>query len=89
MATDSDADLQKEIEALKTDLAQIRDDLGGLTDSLVGRGKDTVTHLRKSGEERVDKSIQSVEQYVREQPLTTLLVSFGVGLLTGLVFTRK
>jgi ElaB/YqjD/DUF883 family membrane-anchored ribosome-binding protein len=86
--TKTDPVLRDELTDLKADLANIKDDIKSLADSAMGRARDEARLVRDRSKARVQSSIGSMEEYVEEQPLTSVLVAFGVGLLMGKLMSR-
>jgi ElaB/YqjD/DUF883 family membrane-anchored ribosome-binding protein len=83
------ASVDDEIKKLSADMEQVRQDLKTLTTAFqeagIEKGRATLDRAKREAEglrERADREIE-------ERPLTSLLTSFGVGLLAGLVMERR
>ncbi len=87
--TKADPTMRDELSELKADLSAIKDDLKSLADSAMGRARDEARSVRDRSRAKVQSSIGSMEDYVEEQPLTSVLVAFGVGLLLGKFMSYK
>ncbi|MEX2480988.1 MAG: hypothetical protein WD928_09020 [Gammaproteobacteria bacterium] len=94
MATNDD--LNKDVEQLKKDLAALREDIGTLTNTIksegtrqakaaYGRARQQGDNLRQKGEDAVD----SIAHTIDEKPMTSVLTSFGVGLLLGMMVNQR
>lgn len=78
-----------ELEQLKTDLAQVRDDLGSLAGSLVKKGRQSAIEAKDSVKDHVTSSIETIGEFVEERPMTTVMLAFGAGFLTSMLLRRK
>lgn len=78
-----------DIEILKADLAKIKDDLASLAGSLVDRGRQSARAVRKTVEDKVSTSVDALESFVEERPLTTVMLAFGAGIVTAMLLRRK
>ena len=72
-----DEAVKSEVDALRDDFKQIKEDLKGLT--------ATIGQLAAKQGADVKASL---EDHVREKPLNTLLLAFAVGLVLGKGFGR-
>ena len=77
-----------ELDAVKEDLEALRADLEALvkavSDSASDIGKETFEAAKAKGQENVDALAKQVE----ERPLASIALSFGVGLLLGILSRR-
>ena len=76
-------DLQKDIEALKSDLSKLRGDLRSVADELFVRGKQSAKAAGEAVASRVGSSMESVQHCVEERPLTCVLTAFAAGIVLG------
>lgn len=93
MATmEMERDLKKswdnELSALKSDIAAVRTDLRSLVESVLGEARSETKDIAQSARENVRTGVDALESYVEHRPFTTMLVSVGVGLLLGKVFSK-
>lgn len=89
-----DDSVKSEVEALRKDFKQVKDDLASLTKVLkdlgAKRAAEGVDDL-KVARDRVEAQLRqaateargSLEDQVREKPLGTLAIAFSIGLLLG------
>lgn len=84
----SSEQLQKEMQRLREDLRKVQGDLQQIAESAVGWGRQSYEQARDLASQRVETGMDQIEQYVRERPITTVLVAFGLGLITGTIFRR-
>jgi len=93
------SDVKSDVEALRSDFKQVKEDLLNLTRTFsqftARQAGDGVADLRQA-RERAEAHLRqvageardSLEQQVKEKPLGTLLIAFGVGLLIGKTMSR-
>ncbi len=81
-------DLSSDIDALKGDLASLRDDFAGIASTLGTQAKERATAVRDTVQDSVQNSISSAETCVRDRPLTSVLVAFGVGVLVSKLLSK-
>ncbi len=78
MATTKDADqIAADYEAIKRDLAQLRDEFSAL-----------LGHLRTSAGHAAEGVARSAREQIEERPMTALLGAFIAGFVTSLIFSR-
>jgi ElaB/YqjD/DUF883 family membrane-anchored ribosome-binding protein len=86
--------LKKEVDALRADLQKLAADIKGLTKTVGKRtaaeASEGLEHIKETGEQlearlrkAADEAKSSLETQVKERPLGTLLIAFGLGLLFG------
>src|SRR3546814_13809904 len=83
-------------ETLRRDLNQVRSDMAALTITLkeVAAQQGTVAFdaAQKSAQrvhEKAAQTVGAVEHEIAERPLTSSFGEFGIGLLIGLLFSRR
>ena len=96
-------DLGKRIDALRSDLSALQDDTKGLASDAAGAAthrarelaenalrlaEDTASNVRDDIEAWTQENIDTAREKVREQPLSALAISLGVGALLGALFLR-
>lgn len=89
-----DDTVKSEVDALRADFKQIKDDLKGLTAAIsqlaAKQGAEAVDELKQK-RDKVEAQLRqaageartTLEEHVREKPLNTLLLAFAVGLVLG------
>lgn len=92
-----------ELDAIGDDVALLKRDLSrlmehvkngtydgakGSTQDAVERLSDEADRLYRTLARRGGKSIKAIGRQVEEQPLTSLLIAFGVGLISGRLLRR-
>lgn len=99
--TEADSeDLHQQIETIRKDISTLTDliaDMGGQrTESAARKALEKVTQLRARTDaagnevrERLDGLASRAQHEVRQQPGTALLIATGLGLLSGLLLTRR
>ena len=68
-------------------------DLGGQVRDVAGQKYDQLrqqaTDYYQQGRDRAMEMEQSLEQYVQEKPIQSLLIAAGVGMLLGILWRRS
>jgi len=89
-----DETVKSEVDALRADFKQIKEDLKGLTAAIsqlaAKQGSEAVEELKQK-RDKVEAQLRqaageaktTLEEHVREKPLNTLLLAFAVGLVLG------
>ena len=92
MATQTDADIEKlraEMQTLRSDISQISETLksiaSGYGEAAVAEARQSAEKVQKGAKERLDAAAHEIE----EHPITATLSAFGVGLVLGMLFSRK
>jgi ElaB/YqjD/DUF883 family membrane-anchored ribosome-binding protein len=82
--------------AIEEDIAALREDLKTLTASVAGLAKEKGDNLRADLGAKADKAMasgreaaESMQDAVRERPMTSVFVAFGVGVLIGHLLDRR
>ena len=94
-----DDTIKSEVEALRGDFKQIKEDLVGLTKAIgqlsakhASEGVDDLKEARDKLEAQLRQAAHeargTLEEQVKEKPLGTLMIAFAVGLLLGKSLTR-
>jgi ElaB/YqjD/DUF883 family membrane-anchored ribosome-binding protein len=94
---------QSDLSAIGADVALLKRDISRLTDHVkngtfdlakgstqaaVGRLSDEVDRLYGSLSKQGARSVKAISRQVEEQPLASLLVAFGIGLISGRLLSR-
>jgi ElaB/YqjD/DUF883 family membrane-anchored ribosome-binding protein len=82
-------DLQSELNALKSDLGKVRADLRGIADALLQQGRSSASAVRERLQDRMDTGVETVQEYLEQHPITSLLVVLGIGLVLGKLMNSK
>ena len=89
-----DETVKSEVDALRTDFKQIKEDLKSLTATIsqlaAKQGAETIDDLKQK-RDKVEAHLRqaagdartTLEEQVREKPLHTLLLAFTIGLVLG------
>ena len=90
------AKIDDDMAALRKDMDQLRGDLGVLLESIkeagVERGRDAAGKAREAGENlraEAERLQRSAEARVSEHPISSVLLSFGIGFLIGMILDRR
>ena len=97
------AESTADMERIKADLAKLREDFGDLFDSAMALGKDSagtareklaagVVELKKAAAVAKEKGqvvVEGAQDKIRERPLTSVLIAFGLGVLIAKLLDRR
>lgn len=92
--------LRQDLAAIRDDLARLRQAGNDAASEAVGTARERLEketerlmeRLKSAAEQAEDRGMRvlhDVEQQIEERPLTTLLSSFGLGVIVGWLFSRK
>ena len=88
MATNED-ELEKELQTLRAEVVRLSTDLG----SIVGTAGDLASGAGAAAADTVRKTAEragaTVTKEIEERPLTSIGISFVIGLLLGALFGRR
>ncbi|MGB7932641.1 MAG: hypothetical protein WCH04_10540 [Gammaproteobacteria bacterium] len=92
MANNADDELAK----LRRDFEELRTDVSSLLDSMKNagaqRGRESWERAKRTGEslhEEVESLQRQAESKIGDHPMTSVLSSFGLGFLIGLLLDRR
>ena len=90
---DSGSDVTKQVKDKAAEAGQaIRDKATEVRDAAQEQFqnlRETATEYYDQGREKAMEWEQGIEDYVREQPIKSLLIAAGVGMLLGIVWRRS
>jgi ElaB/YqjD/DUF883 family membrane-anchored ribosome-binding protein len=82
--------------SIEEDIAALREDLKTLTANVAGLAKEKGDTVRADLGARADKAMasgreaaESMQDTVRDRPMTSVFVAFGVGILIGHLLDRR
>jgi ElaB/YqjD/DUF883 family membrane-anchored ribosome-binding protein len=83
-------------EQLRQKAGEVREsigEMGGIAKEAarekLGELRETATHAYQRGRERAGEAVKGVEHYIQEQPIKSLLMAAGLGLLVGFFLRRS
>jgi ElaB/YqjD/DUF883 family membrane-anchored ribosome-binding protein len=93
-------DIDREVEQLKSDIADLREDMASLVKVLKDAGLEqgkrvyerTYERARGAGDaarERADRAYESFGREVEERPLASVLTAFGTGFVVGMLLDGR
>jgi len=93
-------ELNKELDQVKSDIAELREDMAELLRTMkeagMAEGRDyydrAYDRARQAGEsvrDRANEAYASLGKEVEERPLTSVLTAFATGLVVGIVMDRR
>jgi ElaB/YqjD/DUF883 family membrane-anchored ribosome-binding protein len=93
-------EITKELDQLKSDIADLRDDVASLVKTLkdagieqgreaYNRAYERARHARDSVREQADEAYSAIGREVEEHPLTSVLAAFGTGFVVGMLLDRR
>jgi hypothetical protein len=84
-----DAKLQEEINTLKSDLVDIKNDVKGVAAALADAGKSKAQALAQGTATTYHEIRETLEQEVQRHPTAYLLGAVGLGVLAGLMLRNS
>lgn len=84
----SNEELQKQLEALREDFAELAKTIKGMSSSYVGEKQQGVQHAAEQAQQQVKESIDKAEAEIKANPFTSMAISFSLGLLIGKLLDR-
>ena len=87
--TDQTQDVTADLNALKSDLAKVRSDLSDMASNWMGKGREHAASAADDIKERLQTTAETVEGWVKERPVTTVLIAAGIGLVLGKLSSRR
>lgn len=86
---DQAQDVAADLDAIKADMAKLRGDLAQVAGSWMDRGRDQAMYAADEIKGRFQDSMETVEDWVKERPLTSVLIAAGIGLMLGKLSSRR
>ena len=90
------ANVDEEVAKLRGDMDQLRNDIGALTASFkqlgVQKSRAAVARARRTGDalrEEAGAWRAKADHEIEQHPFTSVLMSFGIGFLVGMLLDRK
>jgi ElaB/YqjD/DUF883 family membrane-anchored ribosome-binding protein len=90
------AAVDEELTKLRKDMDQLRSDIGSLTEAFrelgVEKGREAMARARRAGASvRGDAEAlrDRADREIEERPFTSVLMSFGIGFLVGMLLDRR
>ena len=76
-------DTAQDFEQVMKDLRELKADVARLLSDARAETRTRADHMYEQVKLKAEEPIETVSHYVREQPLTGLLIAFGVGYVLG------
>jgi len=90
MAKEDDYEtLRKEIDQLRSDVAALVNTLKGIAADETGSAYESVRRSAQKAQEQAQQTVGAVGQEIGERPFTSVLSAFSIGLLIGVLFSRR
>lgn len=90
------ASVDEEVAKMRKDMDQLRADIGTLTTSFkelgMQKGRAAVARARRTGDsvrEEAEAWRAKADHEIEEHPFTSVLISFGIGFLIGMLLDRR
>lgn len=78
-----------ELQAIKADLAALREDMSSLSKAVLKQGVKAARSARAAVQEQIAEAEESVEEMVKERPISMLAMAFGAGALLAFLLHRR
>lgn len=96
----ADRDLNKDVDAIKSDLDALRKDLSNALETIKGSARSRAESEIDALQKRLNsiasdvqttgrESLRAVEGQIGDKPLVSVAVAFAVGLMLGKLFDRR
>ncbi len=96
----AERDLNKDVDAIKSDLDALRKDVSSVVETIKGTAKSRAESELDALHKRLNQiaadlqtsgrdSLRAVEGQIGEKPLVSVAVAFAVGLMIGKLFDRR
>ena len=96
----AERDLNKDVDAIKSDLDTLRKDLASVLETIKGTAKSRAESELEALQKRMNQiaadvqtsgreGLRAVEGQIGEKPLVSVAVAFAVGLIIGKLFDRR
>lgn len=84
----SEQDLQAQLNALRSDFAELTKTVKTLSTSYAQHGQERLKDTAHRAQEQFKESLGHVQGEVEQHPLSSLAIAFGVGLIIGKLLDR-
>lgn len=81
--------LREQAHAVTEDIQEMGGIARDAAEEKLERVRENASELCDEGRDKVRQAARSLEQYIAEQPLTSVLIAGGVGLLLGRFWMRR
>lgn len=78
-----------DLDALNAQLNRLRADLAKVADATEKLVRNAGEDALESGEEMWESAKERVERHIEEQPLKTAAIAMGIGVVLGMLFSRR
>lgn len=96
----AERDINKDVDAIKTDLDALRKDLASVLETIKGTAKSRAETEIDALQKRLNQiagdvqtsgreSLAAVEGQIGDKPLVSVAIAFAVGMVLGRLFDRK
>jgi ElaB/YqjD/DUF883 family membrane-anchored ribosome-binding protein len=75
--------MSSDIQALKDDLARLRDDVSNIASMWMSRGRERLQDATGDLQDRFQGSVETVTDWVKQRPIQTILIAGVAGLILG------
>jgi len=81
--------LHKELDQLRADVAALMNTLKGIAADETGSAYESVRRSAQKAQEQAAQTAGTVGQEIGERPFTSVLSAFSIGLLIGMLLSRR
>lgn len=85
----SSDELAEEVEALKRDMAAMKNDAAAAAATLLERAREKAKAMKESIAAGLKTGRDSTEACIQEHPISSVLIAFGIGLVAGGLIMRR
>jgi ElaB/YqjD/DUF883 family membrane-anchored ribosome-binding protein len=84
----SSSSTQSELQKKRTEVREVTDDLASEAKAVAEECREKAAQLWNDGPKRTRTFQEEGEQYVRDNPMKTVITVLGVGIALGLIYRR-
>lgn len=87
MANNGEA--QRDIDALRQDMATLRHDLSSVLDHVIDDSKEKSRELRDKAKDAGKRAMDATESQIKERPFLSVLMVFVIGMILGKMLDQR
>lgn len=88
IGNNKESKIRHDIQALKKDLYNIKDDLEQISNTVVDEGRQTFNQVKEKAGSQLTDGLKTARKQMRHHPISTTLMAAGAGFLVGTIFSR-
>lgn len=81
--------MRKQARKITQDVSQMGKIARDVAEETLGQLRESATEYKDQGLDKIQEVERTIEDYIRERPIKTILIAAGVGLLLGRFWMRR